>query len=343
MVFNKLRIIEAGPTTNSWEDIINGEWKEGQIIIRPESLASLVALGNERPIHARRSHNGLDMLDAYLGSFSNFAEEDGVVYADLTISEAAQEAYPNEIRFIVKLIEKEPEMLGVSVMDLDYKVYNAEENTFEVTEFLELFSCDLVGLPAATSSLFSNINQNQNRKSMGFFTNLFSKFAEEKAEKEDETKLADQVVSTVNGEKITIKASGEEAAIGDEVVREDGSPVEDGEVIVDLGEEGRIILVIKDGKIAEFKECTEDVKTGDVKTEEEVSKTPDEFSRRLQAVEQSLGEIRTLLSRQTKTPAQQERNDASKSKQSPNDKTQLSKEDRRKAAYEAMQRYCGKK
>ncbi|WP_418310755.1 hypothetical protein [Phocaeicola sp.] len=336
MVFNKLRIIEAGPTTNSWEDIINGEWKEGQIIIKPESLASLVALGNERPIHARRSHNGLDMLDDYLGSFSNFVEENGVVYADLTISEAAQEAYPNEIKFIVKLIEKEPEMLGVSVMDLDYKVYNVDENTFEVIEFLELFSCDLVGLPAATSSLFSN--NNQNRKSMGFFTSLFSKFAEEKAEKEDETKLADQVVSTVNGEKITIKASGEEAAIGDEVVREDGSPVEDGEVIVDLGEEGKIILVIKDGKIAEFKEYTEEVKT-----EEEVSKTPDEFSRRLQAVEQSLGEIKTLLSRQTKTPAQQERNDASKSKQSPNDKTQLSKEDRRKAAYEAMQRYCGKK
>lgn len=335
MVFNKLRIIEAGPTTNSWEDIINGGWKEGQIIIKPESLASLVALGNERPIHARRSHNGLDMLDDYLGSFSNFVEENGVVYADLTISEAAQEAYPNEIKFIVKLIEKEPEMLGVSVTDLDYKVYNVDENTFEVIEFLELFSCDLVGLPAATSSLFNN---NQNRKSMGYFTGLFSKFAEEKAEKEDETKLADQVVSTVNGEKITIKASGEEAAIGDEVVREDGSPVEDGEVIVDLGEEGKIILVIKDGKIAEFKEYTEEVKT-----EEEVSKTPDEFSRRLQAVEQSLGEIKTLLSRQTKTPVQQERNDASKSKQSPNDKTQLSKEDRRKAAYEAMQRYCGKK
>lgn len=339
MVFNKLRIIEAGPTTNSWGDDVNGEWKEGQIVIKPESLASLVAIGNERPIHARRSHNGADMLDAYLGSFSNFVEEDGVVYADLTISEAAQEAYPNEIKFIVKLIEKEPEMLGVSVMDLDYKVYNVEENIFEVTEFLELFSCDLVGLPSATSSLFSN--NNQNRKSMGFFTSLFSKFAEQKAneeKKEDETKLADQVVSTVNGEKITIKASGEEAAVGDEVVREDGSRVEDGEVIVDLGEEGKIILVIKDGKIAEFKEYTEEVKT-----EEEVSKTPDEFSRRLQAVERSLGEIKTLLSRQTKTPAQQERNDASKSKQSPNDKTQLSKEDRRKAAYEAMQRYCGKK
>ena len=107
-------------------------------------------------------------------------------------------------------------------------------------------------------------------------------------------------MSTVNGEKITIKASGEEAAVGDEVVKEDGSPVEDGEVIVDLGEEGKLILVIKDGKIAEFKEYTEEVKT-----EEEVSRTPDEFSKRLRAVEQSLGEIKTMLSRQTKTPAQQ--------------------------------------
>lgn len=339
MIFKKLRIIEAGPTANSWGEEVNGGWKEALIVIKPESLASLVALGNERPIHARRSHNGADMLDRYIGSFSNFIEEDGVVYADLTISEAAEKAYPNEITFITGMIENEPEMLGVSVIDLDLKAYNADEDIFEVTEFLELFSCDLVGLPAATSSLFSN--NNQNCKSMGFFTSLFSKFAEEKAgeeKKDEETKLADQVVSTVNGEKITIKASGEEAAIGDEVVKEDGSPVEDGEVIVDLGEEGKIILVIKDGKIAEFKAYTEEVEV-----EEAGSKTPDEFSKRLQAVEKSLDEIKTMLSRQTKTPLMQERNDASKSKQSSHDKTQLSKDERRRQAYEAMQKYCGKK
>jgi hypothetical protein len=339
MIFKKLRIIEAGPTANSWGQEVNGEWKEALIVIKPESLASLVALGNERPIHARRSHNGADMLDRYIGSFSNFIEEDGVAYADLTISEAAEKAYPNEITFITGMIENEPEMLGVSVIDLDLKVYNVDEDIFEVTEFLELFSCDLVGLPAATSSLFSD--NNQNRKFMGFFTSLFSKFAEEKAgeeKKDEETKLADPVVSTVNGEKIIIKASGEEAAIGDEVVKEDGSPVEDGEVIVDLGEEGKIILVIKDGKIAEFKEYTEEVEV-----EEAGSKTPDEFSKRLQAVEKSLGEIKTMLSRQTKTPLMQERNDASKSKQSSHGKAQLSKDERRRQAYEAMQKYCGKK
>ena len=164
MIFKKLRIIEAGPTANSWGQEVNGEWKEALIVIKPESIASLVALGNERPIHARRSHNGADMLDRYIGSFSNFIEEDGVAYADLTISEAAEKAYPNEITFITGMIENEPEMLGVSVIDLDLKVYNVDEDIFEVTEFLELFSCDLVGLPAATSSLFSN--NNQNRKSM---------------------------------------------------------------------------------------------------------------------------------------------------------------------------------
>ena len=56
MIFKKLRIIEAGPTANSWGQEVNGEWKEALIVIKPESIASLVALGNERPIHARRSH-----------------------------------------------------------------------------------------------------------------------------------------------------------------------------------------------------------------------------------------------------------------------------------------------
>ena len=126
MIFKKLRIIEAGPTANSWGQEVNGEWKEALIVIKPESLASLVALGNERPIHSRRSHNGADMLDRYIGSFSNFIEDDGVVYADLTISEAAEKAYPNEITFITGMIEKEPEMLGISVVDLDLKVYNAD-------------------------------------------------------------------------------------------------------------------------------------------------------------------------------------------------------------------------
>ena len=176
MVFKRLRIIEAGPTTNYWGDFVNGEWTEGKTVILPESLASLVALGNARPIHARKTHNGLDMLDNYIGSFSNFVEEDGVVYADLTISEAASEAYPDDVKFMTGLIEKEPEMLGVSVYDVDYKVWNEKNGTWDVSEFVDLITCDLVGLPAATSSLFNN--NNQNRKSMGYFTSLFSSFAE---------------------------------------------------------------------------------------------------------------------------------------------------------------------
>lgn len=75
MDFKKIRIIEAGPTANDWTDEVNGELKTGKIVITPESLASLVVAGSIRPIHSRRTHNGNDLLDQYIGSFSNFVEE----------------------------------------------------------------------------------------------------------------------------------------------------------------------------------------------------------------------------------------------------------------------------
>lgn len=154
MDFKKIRIIEVGPTANDWTDEVNGELKTGKIVITPESLASLVVAGSIRPIHSRRTHNGNDLLDQYIGSFSNFVEENGVVYADLTFSEALLKNYPQEAGFMKDMIEKEPEMLGVSVVDLDTKVWNEENQTWDVTSFEELFTCDLVGLPAATSSPF---------------------------------------------------------------------------------------------------------------------------------------------------------------------------------------------
>ena len=193
--FVKVRIIEAGETANSWEDLgTNGESLIGKIVITPESLASLVACGNSRPIHSRKTHNGGDLLDQYIGKFSNFVEEDGIVYADFDFSPAMVDAYPAEVTFMRSLIEKEPDMLGVSVVDNDIKQWNEETGTWDVTEFLELFTCDLVGLPAATSSLFNN--QNQSNK-MGIFTGIFSKFSAK-------TKLAENIVDAINGEKITI-------------------------------------------------------------------------------------------------------------------------------------------
>ena len=150
--FGKLRIIEAGETKNVIEE--NG--KDYKLVISAESFPSLVALGNERPIHARRTHNGTDLLDGYIGYFKNFTSDDTAVYADLVMSEALETAYPSEFAFMVSMIEKEPELLGVSVNQMDVKKFDDETGTATVTEVTEFFSADLVGLPAATSSLFSN-------------------------------------------------------------------------------------------------------------------------------------------------------------------------------------------
>lgn len=340
--FIKVRIIEAGETANSWSDVdANGETLTGKIVITPESLASLVACGNSRPIHSRKTHNGGDLLDQYIGKFSNFVEEDGIVYADFDFSPAMIDAYPAEVKFMRSLIEKEPDMLGVSVVDNDIKQWNGTTGTWDVTEFLELFTCDLVGLPAATSSLFNN--QNQSNK-MGIFTGIFSKFSAK-------TKLAENIVEAVNGEKITIKSAGEEVAVGDAVVNADGTPVADGEITV-VTDEGQLILVVKDGVIEAFKEVEEEVKEDieemaedtedeDEDEEKKKSKTPDEFSKRLKSLERSLGEIKTMLSKQTKTPHVASRTVGDKGSQS--EKTKLSNEDARVKAREAMIKFAKQK
>lgn len=337
--FNKVRIIEAGPTANSWTDVgPDGKPVTGTIVITPESLASLAACGNIRPIHSRKTHNGNDLLDAYIGKFSNFVVEDNVVYADFDFSEAMAEAYPNEVKFMRAMIEKEPEMLGVSVVDNDLKVWNEENQTWDVQEFLELYTCDLVGLPAATSSLFNN--QKSSNK-MGMFSSIFSRFSAK-------TKLAETIVEAVNGEKITIKSAGEEVAIGDAVVKADGTPVEDGEITVTT-EEGQLILVVKDGMIESFKEVGEEVKKdveemaddaakNEKKDEEKGTKTPDEFSKRLTDLEKSLGEIKTMLSKHTKTPPVGSRTVGDKA--SAAEKTQLSNEEARAKVREATQKYA---
>lgn len=340
--FNKVRIIEAGPTANSWVGMgPDEEPVMGNIVITPGSLASLAACGNLRPIHSRKTHNGNDLLDSYIGKFSNFVVEDNIVYADFDFSEAMTEAYPNEVKFMRAMIEKEPEMLGVSVVDNDVKVWNEENQTWDVTEFLELYTCDLVGLPAATSSLFNN--QKSSNK-MGMFSSIFSMFSAK-------TKLAETIVDAVNGEKITIKSAGDEVAIGDAVVKADGTPVEDGEITVTT-EEGQLILVVKDGMIESFKEVEKEAEeetveeladdaTKEDEDKEKGTKAPDEFSKRLTALETSLGEIKTMLSKQTKTPSVASRTVGDK--RSAAEKTQLSNEEARAKAKEAMIKYAKQK
>ena len=103
MKFKKLRIIQAGLTTNFGMH----EGGEYPLSITDAAVKSVVALGNLKPIHCRRTHNGSDMLDGYLGKFTNFVYENGAAFADFEMSEALETAYPNEAKFIATMIEKE--------------------------------------------------------------------------------------------------------------------------------------------------------------------------------------------------------------------------------------------
>lgn len=308
--FEKLRIIEAGETANSLEQ----DGKNYKIIISAECFPSLVELGNARPIHARRTHNGNDLLDGYIGYFENFQSDETAVYADLILSEALEKAYPSEFTFMATMIEKEPELLGVSVNQLDIKEFNDETLTANVIQVTELFSADLVGLPAATSSLFNN-NFNQNEMSK-FFTKLASLLSAKK------TELATETVTTKDGEVLTIIAKGESADLGDEVHDAEGNPVPDGDYYVSIGEGEDMILSVIDGKISNVKEVEDETKreeqegddqmADDEKKDDEEKKTPtpEELSKAVAAAVKTemakytaeLAAIRTQLGRKTPVP-----------------------------------------
>lgn len=308
--FEKLRIIEAGETANSLEQ----DGKNYKIVISAECFPSLVELGNARPIHARRTHNGNDLLDGYIGHFENFQSDETAVYADLILSEALEKAYPSEFTFMATMIEKEPELLGVSVNQLDIKEFNDETLTANVIQVTELFSADLVGLPAATSSLFNN-NFNQNEMSK-FFTKLASLLSAKK------TELATETVTTKDGEVLTIIAKGESADLGDEVHDAEGNPVPDGDYYVSIGEGEDMILSVIDGKISNVKEVEDETKreeqegddqmADDEKKDDEEKKTPtpEELSKAVAAAVKTemakytaeLAAIRTQLGRKTPVP-----------------------------------------
>lgn len=284
MKFRKLRIIQTGVTTNF--GIYEG--KEYPLVITETAVQSVVTLGNLKPIHCRRTHNGADMLDGYLGKFTDFVYEDGVAYANLELSEALQAAYPSEAKFISEMIKNEPDMLGVSVVGINNQTLNGD--VLEVTEFYELYSCDLVGLPAATASLFNN----QNGKKMNKF---FSSFAE----LVKKSSFATETVETVDGASITIEAAGETMAIGDKVFDSEGNVHPDGKVEVQV-EDGVLVITIANGVIENVEAKTEE----EVKEEEEIeAKTPatadvpEEFANRMAALETSVTELTAKIEAMT--------------------------------------------
>lgn len=307
-IFKKLRIIEAGETTNHYEE----GGKAYKLVISASAFPSIVGLGNTRPIHARRTHNGADLLDGYIGYFVNFTHDEKAVYADLVMSEALEKAYPSEYNFMVAMIEKEPELLGVSVNQSDVKQLDEATQTATVTEVRELFSADLVGLPAATSSLFNN---NLNKLSM-------SKFWTKLAELVKSTKLARETVTTKEGKELVIIAQGEQAALGDEVQDAEGKPVEDGDYYISIGEGEDMSISVIDGKISNVKEVESEAKPEEEKPEElateeeKPEEKPEEDKKKtatpeeLAAIRKEVTELKTIvaglktqLSKRTGAPA----------------------------------------
>lgn len=272
MKFRKLRIIQAGVTTNSG----TYEGREFPLAITESAVRSVVTLGNLKPVHCRRTHNGADMLDGYLGKFTNFVYEDGVAYADLELSEALQAAYPSEAKFISGMIRNEPDMLGVSVVGINSQTLNGD--VLDVTEFLELYSCDLVGLPAATTSLFNNQNEKKMNRFFSSFAGLFKKSG-----------FATETVETVDGESITIEAAGETMAIGDRVFDSEGNAHPDGKVEVQV-EDGVLVITIADGVIENVEaKAEEEAEDGEGKNETPVTAdVPKEFADRVAALEASV-------------------------------------------------------
>lgn len=281
MKFRKLRIIQAGVTTNFGVH----EGKEFPLVITETAVQSVVTLGNLKPIHCRRTHNGADMLDGYLGKFTNFVYEDGVAYADLELSEALQAAYPSEAKFISEMIKREPDMLGVSVVGINNQTLNGD--VLDVTEFFELYSCDLVGLPAATTSLFNNQNEKKMNKFFSSFASLFKK-----------SSFATETVETVDGSSITIEAAGETMAIGDKVFDSEGNVHPDGKVEVQV-EDGVLVIAIANGVIESV-----EAKVEEEEKEEEVetlttADVPEEFANRMAALETSVTELTATIEAMT--------------------------------------------
>lgn len=287
MKFRKLRIIQAGVTTNFGVH----EGKEFPLVITETAVQSVVTLGNLKPIHCRRTHNGADMLDGYLGKFTNFVYEDGVAYADLELSEALQAAYPSEAKFISEMIKNEPDMLGVSVVGINNQTLNGD--VLDVTEFFELYSCDLVGLPAATTSLFNNQNEKKMNKFFSSFASLFKK-----------SSFATETVETVDGASITIEAAGETMAIGDKVFDSEGNAHPDGKVEVQV-EDGVLVITIANGvienveaKVEEEEKEEKEEKEAEVETQV-TADVPEEFANRMAALEASVTELTASLEAMT--------------------------------------------
>ena len=179
-------------------------------------------------------------------------------------------------------------MLGVSVVGINNQTLNGD--VLDVTKFFELYSCDLVGLPAATTSLFNNQNEKKMNKFFSSFAELFKK-----------SSFATETVETVDGASITIEAAGETMAIGDKVFDSEGNVHPDGKVEVQV-EDGVLVITIANGVIESVEAKVEE----EVKEEEEIevetpttADVPEEFANRMAALEASVTALTATLEAMT--------------------------------------------
>ena len=176
-------------------------------------------------------------------------------------------------------------MLGVSVVGINNQTLNGD--VLDVTEFFELYSCDLVGLPAATTSLFNNQNEKKMNKFFSSFASLFKK-----------SSFATETVETVDGASITIEAAGEVMAIGDKVFDSEGNVHPDGKVEVAV-EDGVLVITIANGVI-ENVEAKVEAEDSKIKNETPVTAdVPEEFANCIAALEASVTALTASLEAMT--------------------------------------------
>lgn len=284
MTYEKIKIMEVGKTKNF------DFWSGLPISISSEALDDLVKLGNEKPIHCRYTHEGWDMLSNYIGKFSNFNRDETAVYADFNPSEAVRIAdgeNAKKLKQIEAMLQEEPEMLGCSVVIA--QAGGEIEGEYMVNSITQFYAADLVGIPAATSSLYAQGADEQkrdennnpiNKDKMSLFT-MFSAILQGK-----KAKFAAIDVTLEDGSKLTIEKVGEDVAVGDAVKDAEGNPAADGDYVIVEGDE-KVKLTVKDGVI-------ETVEKVEVETQPEgLSKEPSpEYAAKIEALSKEIEDLK---------------------------------------------------
>lgn len=122
-----------------------------------KALSSLVKLGKEAPVKSFIDHamwEGQSVLKL-LGEFSNLRKHKGAVYGDLSILEKSEAK-----EMIFDIAENAPHLAGFSISARgEFEEEPDNKGREVVKELVAIRSCDLVGEPATTNSLWEQQNK----------------------------------------------------------------------------------------------------------------------------------------------------------------------------------------